>query len=122
MSNLVFWGIFATGFIFGYLLYYAVRHTREFNVEMLSVAIGALGGACGVDNLAAITKANYLCNEFGMDTITVGMTIACAMEMYEAEIIPESDIGQPLTFGDADGMITMLKKMALREGFGDKLA
>jgi hypothetical protein len=45
MSNLVFWGIFSIGFVFGFLLYYAVRHTREFNVEMLSVAIGALGGA-----------------------------------------------------------------------------
>jgi len=85
-------------------------------------SIGALGSACGVDNLAAITKANYLCNEYGMDTITVGMTIACAMEMYEEGIIPEGDIGQPLNFGDADGMIALLKKMAMREGFGDKLA
>ncbi len=85
-------------------------------------SIGALGSSCGVDNLAAITKANYLCNEYGMDTITVGMTISCAMEMYEEGIIPESDIGEPLKFGDADGMIKFLKKMALREGFGDKLA
>ena len=85
-------------------------------------SIGALGSSCGVDNLAAITKANYLCNEYGMDTITVGMTISCAMEMYEAGIIPESDIGEPLKFGDADGMIKFLKKMAMREGFGDKLA
>jgi len=85
-------------------------------------SIGALGSACGVDNLAAITKANYLCNEYGMDTITVGMTIACAMEMYQAGIIPESDIGRPLEFGDADGMIEFVIKTALREGFGDKLA
>jgi len=85
-------------------------------------SIGALGGACGVDNLAAITKANYLCNELGIDTISAGMTIACAMEMYEEGIIPESDIGQPLNFGDADSMITFVKKMGLREGFGDKLA
>ncbi len=85
-------------------------------------SIGALGSACGVDNLAAITKANYLCNEYGMDTITVGMTIACAMEMCEAGIISEEEIGYPLKFGDADGMIEFVKKMALREGFGDKLA
>ena len=85
-------------------------------------SIGALGSACGVDNLAAVTKANYLCNEYGMDTITVGMTIACAMEMHEAGIIPEEEIGYPLKFGDADGMLLFVEKMALREGFGDKLA
>ncbi len=85
-------------------------------------SIGALGSACGVDNLAAITKANYICNELGIDTITVGMTIACAMGMYEAGIIPEEDIGFPLHWGDADGMIELVKQTGMREGFGDKLA
>jgi aldehyde:ferredoxin oxidoreductase len=84
--------------------------------------IGAIGSACGIDNLAAITKANYLCNELGMDTISVGTTIACAMEMFEAGIIPETDIGMPLKFGDADAMIAMVTKMGYREGFGDLLA
>lgn len=84
--------------------------------------IGAIGSACGMDNLAAITKANYYCNELGMDTISAGMTIACAMEMYEKGVIPESDIGKPLKFGDADTMIEFMQKMAYREGFGDKLA
>lgn len=45
MNSTVFWGIFAIGFVFGYLLYYAVRHTKEFSIDMLSVAIGAVGGA-----------------------------------------------------------------------------
>jgi len=45
MSSSVFWGIFALGFVFGYLLFYAVRRTKEFKIEMLSVAIGAVGGA-----------------------------------------------------------------------------
>jgi aldehyde:ferredoxin oxidoreductase len=84
--------------------------------------LAAIGSSCGIDNLAAITKANYYCNEFGLDTISSGMTIACAMEMYEKGYIPESDIGQPLRFGDADAMIEMIKKMAYREGFGDTLA
>jgi aldehyde:ferredoxin oxidoreductase len=44
------------------------------------------------------------------------------MEMYEKGFIPESDIGQPLRFGDADTMITMVQKTAYREGFGDTLA
>jgi aldehyde:ferredoxin oxidoreductase len=84
--------------------------------------LAAMGSACGIDNLAAITKANYYCNELGLDTISAGMTIACAMELYEKGYIPESDIGQPLRFGDADAMIAMVQKIAYREGFGDILA
>jgi len=75
-----------------------------------------------VDDLAAVTKANYWCNELGMDTISAGMTIAAAMEMYEKGFIPKDDIGKPLRFGDADTMIEMVQKMAYREGFGNALA
>jgi aldehyde:ferredoxin oxidoreductase len=84
--------------------------------------IAALGSSCGISNLAALTKANYWCNELGLDTISTGMTIACAMELYEKGYISEEDIGQPLRFGDADAVIEMVQKMAYREGFGDTLA
>jgi len=62
---------------------------------------GLLGADCGVDNLGAITKANYICNEMGMDTISTAGTIACAMELYERGYLPKKDIGMPLNFGDA---------------------
>jgi len=84
--------------------------------------ISSLGTGCGVSNLAALVKANYLCNEYGMDTISTGMTIAAAMEMYEKGYIPEEVIGQPLKFGDHDAMIAMIKLMAYNEGFGKELA
>ena len=84
--------------------------------------IAALGSACGVDNLAAVTKANYLCNELGLDTISAGMTIACAMELSEKKIIPEDHIGFRLRFGDAGAVIDLVQAMAYREGFGDYLA
>ncbi len=84
--------------------------------------IAALGSACGSDNLGALTKANYICNDLGIDTISAGMTIACAMEMVEKGLIPEDDIGYPLRFGDADAVITSIEKMGYREGFGDVLA
>ena len=45
MSGTVFWGIWGIGFVFGYLLYYAVRHTDAFSIDMLSTAVGAVGGA-----------------------------------------------------------------------------
>ena len=84
--------------------------------------IGSLGSACGIDNMAAITKANYLCNELGLDTISAGVTIACAMEMFTKGILSEEEIGRPLPFGDADGMIEMVKAAAYRRGFGDEIA
>ncbi|MBU4564990.1 MAG: aldehyde ferredoxin oxidoreductase family protein [Proteobacteria bacterium] len=82
----------------------------------------ALGSACGVDDLAAITKANYICNEMGMDTITMGATIACAMELYEAGYLPESDVGRPLRFGDAGAVVELTSLTAARRGFGELLA
>jgi len=84
--------------------------------------ISSLGTGCGVSNLAALVKANYLCNEYGLDTISTGMTIAAAMEMYEKGYISEDVIGMPLKFGDHDAMIEMIKKMAYNEGFGKELA
>jgi aldehyde:ferredoxin oxidoreductase len=84
--------------------------------------IASLGSGCGVGNLAAITKANYLCNELGLDTISTGLTIACAMELYEKGILTEEDAGRPLHFGDADAVIALVQQAAYREGFGDLIA
>ncbi len=84
--------------------------------------IASLGSACGIDNLAAVAKANYLCNELGLDTISTGVTIACAIELYERGILPVSDVGRPLRFGDGDAVIALVQQTAYREGFGDLLA
>jgi aldehyde:ferredoxin oxidoreductase len=84
--------------------------------------IGSLGSACGIDNMAAITKANYVCNELGLDTISTGLTVACAMEMYSKGILTEAQIGRPLPFGDAEGLLAMVRLAATREGFGDEIA
>ena len=84
--------------------------------------IASLGSACGLDNLAAITKANYLCNELGLDTISTGLTIACAMELAEKGILPAADVGRPLRFGDADAVIALIRQAAYRQGFGDLIA
>ncbi len=84
--------------------------------------VWALGASCGIDELAPIAKANYICNELGIDTIDAGATIACAMDLAESGYLPESDIGRPLKFGDADAMVELVAKTATREGFGDVLA
>jgi aldehyde:ferredoxin oxidoreductase len=84
--------------------------------------LASLGSSCGVDELEAIIKANYHCNELGLDTISMGMTIGCAMELFEQGLLPEADVGRPLKFGDAEAMVALTEMTGRREGFGDQLA
>ncbi|MBN1226294.1 MAG: aldehyde ferredoxin oxidoreductase family protein [Deltaproteobacteria bacterium] len=84
--------------------------------------IYSLGSMCGIGNLAAVIRANYICNEMGLDTISTGATIACAMELYERGILPKETIGRDLPFGDSQGLIEMCKKTGIREGFGEILS
>jgi len=83
----------------------------------------AYSADCGVDDLAAVIKANNWCNEYGLDTISAGATIACAMELYEKGIIKPDEIdGPPLNFGSAEAIVEWTRKMGAGEGFGAKLA
>ncbi|RLC26029.1 MAG: aldehyde ferredoxin oxidoreductase [Deltaproteobacteria bacterium] len=82
----------------------------------------AMGSNCMIDNLAAITKANYICNELGMDTITMGATIACAMELVERGYLPKDQVGRSLKWGDAEALVELTRMTGNREGFGDQLA
>jgi aldehyde:ferredoxin oxidoreductase len=82
----------------------------------------ALGACCGVGDLEAVSKANFICNELGIDPITTGTTIACAMEMYEKGILTEDEVGRAIPFGDAEGLVELTRMIGLREGFGDVLA
>ena len=84
--------------------------------------IWAFGPDCGISNLEAITKANYLCNEYGLDTITMGTTIACAMDMQEDDVLSEKQTELELEFGNDDVIIEATKLTANKEGFGKKLA
>ncbi|MBE9501334.1 MAG: aldehyde ferredoxin oxidoreductase family protein [Chloroflexi bacterium] len=81
-----------------------------------------LGAACGVDNLAAVLKAGYICNDLGMDSISMGGTIACAVELYERGYLPEKDVGYKLNFGNAQAVVELVEKTGLRQDFGDILA
>jgi aldehyde:ferredoxin oxidoreductase len=82
----------------------------------------ALGIATGVSDLGAVTKANYLCNELGMDTIEAGVAVATAMELFQRGYLPESDVGRPLRFGDADALVWLMEEMGHRRGFGELAA
>jgi len=79
--------------------------------------IWAFGPDCGIDDLAAVSEANSLCNDLGLDTISAGSTIACAMELSEKGYIDEE-----VRFGDAERMLDLVRRIAYRDGIGDELA
>ncbi|MBW1782253.1 MAG: aldehyde ferredoxin oxidoreductase family protein, partial [Deltaproteobacteria bacterium] len=82
-----------------------------------------LGAMCGVSDMNAITMANYLCNEYGLDTITAGSTIAFSMECYEKGILTKDQTGgMALQFGDGALVVALIEKIARRDGVGDLLA
>jgi aldehyde:ferredoxin oxidoreductase len=86
-------------------------------------SIGAFGPMCDVADLEAITHAHLLCNEYGLDTVSTGSTIAFAMECVEKSILTEKETdGLAVRFGDADAMIDLVHRIARREGIGDLLA
>jgi aldehyde:ferredoxin oxidoreductase len=79
--------------------------------------VWSFGAVCGNSNIEDIAKANYIANRLGLDTISTGVTIACAMEMSEREIIKEE-----IRFGDSKKIIELVEKIGYREGIGDELA
>jgi aldehyde:ferredoxin oxidoreductase len=82
----------------------------------------AFGSDCGVDDLDAATYANFLCNEDGMDPISLGATIAAAMELYEIGAITKEDTGGvELKFGSAKAVTWAVEMTARGEGFGQDL-
>ncbi len=85
-------------------------------------AAWAMGAECGVGDLDALIKANWLCNELGMDAISFGATVAAAMELYEKGVVSLAETGIPLNFGSAEALIAMAEQTAYREGFGNELA
>ena len=80
-----------------------------------------LGSNCGINDMEDICRSNIICNEFGMDTITAGVMISCAMELFEEGHLPEKDLGFPLKFGSRN-VFQLLKRIAHREGLGDLMA
>ncbi len=85
--------------------------------------IGAFGSNIGIGDIHLIARANELCNIYGLDTITTGMTIAFAMECFEHELIGLDDTdGLELRFGNAEVVLPLIEKIAHRQGFGELLA
>ena len=81
------------------------------------------GPNCDIYDLESIALANYRCNELGLDTISFGGTVACAMELFERKHMSLRDTdGIDLSFGQENLLETLVDQIAFRQGFGDKLA
>jgi aldehyde:ferredoxin oxidoreductase len=85
--------------------------------------VSVFGSYCGVTDLHAVSYANQLCNDAGVDTIAAGATMAFAIECFERGLITAEDTnGIELRWGDGGAMVAMLEQTLAREGFGDVLA
>jgi aldehyde:ferredoxin oxidoreductase len=79
-------------------------------------SLWALGPNCGIHDLETITEANYLCNRLGLDTMSTGVTISCAMELTKRGIV------DGIKFGDYQSLLTTIEDIAYRRHQGDALA
>jgi aldehyde:ferredoxin oxidoreductase len=86
-------------------------------------SLAAMGVNLGLDDLVAVCKSNEMCNYLGMDTVSLGATLAWAMECFEKGLLTLDDTGGlPLRFHDADAVVKLVEMVAHRQGIGDLLA
>jgi aldehyde:ferredoxin oxidoreductase len=86
-------------------------------------SLAAMGVNLGLDDLIAVCKSNEMCNYLGIDTVSLGATLAWAMEAFEKGLLTLDDTGGvPLKFHDADGVVKLVEMIAYRRGVGDLLA
>lgn len=85
--------------------------------------LGSLGSCCGIDDIYIINKANQMCTDYGLDTISTGVTIAFAMECFEQGLLTLEDTGGlALEFGNGAALLELIPKIAARDGIGGLLA
>ena len=84
----------------------------------------SLGSLCFNDDREMLLKANSQAEEYGMDTLSLGVSIAFAMECAERGLLPRDALGDDvaLEFGNADATVKLIDMIAHREGLGDTLA
>jgi aldehyde:ferredoxin oxidoreductase len=85
--------------------------------------IWALGPNCGIDKLDAIIKAAELCNYYGLDAQSTGVTISFLMDCHEKGLLTHGQLeGIDPHFGNSEALIQLIEKMGKREGIGETLA
>ena len=83
----------------------------------------AFGSKCENSDLESILVMNNLCNQYGLDSVSTGNVICLLMDLHEHGLVTRKDIDDvSLEWGDTQGMIALIHKIANREGIGDLLA
>ncbi len=85
-------------------------------------SLWALGPYTGVSKLDALIKAAELCNYYGMDAQSTGVTIGFIMDVHERAILTHEDLGMDAHFGNVESLLQLIELMGKREGIGDTLA
>jgi aldehyde:ferredoxin oxidoreductase len=86
-------------------------------------SLGSFSSRVGNRDLDVALKANDMCNKLGLDALTTAECISWAMELYEKSLLRKSEAdGLDLSWGNGEAILTLIEKIAHREGFGDLLA
>ena len=105
--------------------HYTVKDRKQYQIASGGLeyeAAWALGAANGVDDLDALTFANFICNEQGFDPISFGTTVGAAMELFEMGVITTKETGGiDLTWGNAEALTTLAELTGRGEGFGAEI-
>ncbi len=97
-------------------------HSDE-QVVLEKEALAALGPLCGMYHLPVILRAIELCQFYGLDPVSAGVSVAWAMECFERGLLSSKDTqGLDLSFGSADGVVETIRRIGQRSGLGDLLA
>jgi len=100
-------------------------HTLKADNDVVTIDyenIGMLGSNLGLKNLSEVAKANYLCDYYGLDTISTGAVIAFVMECFQRGLLTKDDVGFEVTWGDAEKVYHLIEMIAKRKGFGALMA
>ena len=84
--------------------------------------VGAFGPLCMNFDFDSIVEANHICNANGLDTISTGVSIAYAMDLFERGVLSKDEIGMELKWGDGPAVVQMVKMIVGQEGIGDLLS
>ncbi|MGB9755715.1 MAG: aldehyde ferredoxin oxidoreductase family protein [Desulfurella sp.] len=122
-------GLFAKNTRFGFNLSFETckpcsilcGHKIQFNNKIAPYpeyeTLALVGSNLGIFDINDVVEINELCNLYGMDTISLGGTLAWAMQASSQKIFPYD-----IKFGDAQAVKSIIKKIALQEGIGAELA
>ncbi len=87
------------------------------------ITVGKFGPMIGIDDVRQVIRLNNVANDLGLDTASLGSSIAWAMELFQRGILTEAQTGGlKLSWGDAELVEKLMFMTARREGFGDTLA